>query len=52
MMSEDKTKRRVRRANHIAKDLCTPKYRQRVVDRKPKYEPTIEEFEMEDGVEE
>lgn len=30
----DKERRKQRRSNHIAKDLMTPKYRQRVLDRK------------------
>ena len=50
-MSYNRERRRTRRQNHIAKDLRTPKYRKRVVERKPSYEPTVEDelHEMEDS---
>jgi hypothetical protein len=41
-----KQRREQRRRNHIAKDLATPKYKQRRVEnkkRKPRIEKTLEE---------
>ena len=46
--SDNKSKRRVRRHNKIAKDLRTPKYRQRVREGKPKYVPEIKEDDIDD----
>lgn len=40
---DDKMKREQRRRNHIARDLRTPKYRQRVEKRKDKYKDGIQE---------
>lgn len=41
----DKERRKARRSNHIARDLRTPKYNQRVVEGRPKPPPPeIEEY--------
>ena len=41
----DKERRKARRSNHIARDLRTPKYNQRVVEGRPKpLPPEIEEY--------
>ena len=40
-----KQRREQRRRNHIARDLLTPKYRQRRKEGKPKYEPTVEDYD-------
>jgi hypothetical protein len=42
-----KQRREQRRRNHIAKDLHSNKYRQRVQHKKPKNEPTVEEWDEE-----
>lgn len=41
----DKNKRKIRRRNHVARDLYESKYRQRIRNRESKYIPKIEEFE-------
>ncbi len=47
---EDKERRKQRRHNHIARDLRTPKYRQRVVKdtKKDALWPIEEEYSIED----
>lgn len=43
---DDKRKRAMRRKNHIARDLMSPKYRQRVVKPKKKYD----DYDMDDFI--
>lgn len=47
---DDKEKRKVRRHNHIARDLRTPKFKQRIVEGKPRTPPP--EIEDWDWIEE
>lgn len=46
---DSKQRRKIRRRNHVAKDLQTPKYRQRIKEsKKPnKAAPTIDEWKEE-----
>lgn len=40
-----KDRRRIRRQNHIARDLRTPKYHQRVIDKKEEEEVKYWDYE-------